>query len=92
MVGAYVYSGYQHFEQIADATYTLLPATIIIAVGVFFFILGIIGCVGAFKEQKCLLGLVSLYIHIPTFMYTQGVSKEYVFSQLYALIIIIINV
>lgn len=27
---------------------------------VFFVILGIIGCVGAYKEQKCLLGMVRL--------------------------------
>ena len=28
------------------------------ALGVFFFILGLVGCVGAFKEQRCMLGVV----------------------------------
>jgi tetraspanin-3 len=56
-VGSWVYIEYQHFEQIAQALYTLVPATILLAVGVFFFILGLIGCVGACKEQKCILGL-----------------------------------
>jgi multisubunit Na+/H+ antiporter MnhG subunit len=56
-VGVWVYKEYHYYEEIAKAVYTLLPATIIMAVGVFFFILGIIGCTGAIKEQRCLLGV-----------------------------------
>jgi len=56
-VGAWVYKEYQHYEELTEARYTLVPATIMMAVGVFFFVLGLVGCVGAFKEQKCLLGL-----------------------------------
>jgi len=56
-IGAWVYKEYQHYDQIADATYTLIPATILMASGVFFFLLGIIGCAGALKEQRCLLGV-----------------------------------
>ncbi|ELU13799.1 hypothetical protein CAPTEDRAFT_160899 [Capitella teleta] len=56
-VAGYVFSGYPNFEEIVDAYYTLLPATIIAAVGVFFLLLGIVGCIGACKEQKCLLCL-----------------------------------
>ena len=59
-VGAWVYREYKHYDQIADAYYTLVPATIIIGLGVFFFILGLIGCVGAFKEHRCLLGTVGV--------------------------------
>ncbi len=58
-MGAWVYNEYQNYEQIGQALYTLVPASILIAIGVFFFILGIVGCVGAYKEQKCMLGLVS---------------------------------
>ena len=58
-MGAWMYKEYRHYDQIAEAKYTLIPATIIMASGVFLFLLGIIGCVGACKEQKCLLALVS---------------------------------
>jgi len=27
------------------------------ALGVFFFVLGLVGCIGAFKEQRCVLGV-----------------------------------
>jgi len=56
-IGAWIFSEVQHVDEIAEAKYTLLPAAIIMACGIFLFILGIIGCVGAFKEQKCLLAL-----------------------------------
>ena len=59
-VGVWVYTEYRHYEQMGEATYTLIPATIIMALGVFFFILGLVGCVGAFKEQRCMLGVVRL--------------------------------
>ena len=58
-IGAWIFSEVQHVDEIADAKYTLLPAVIIMTCGIFLFILGIIGCVGAFKEQRCLLALVS---------------------------------
>jgi len=56
-MGAWMFKEYQHYDEIAEAKYTLISATIIMASGVFLFLLGIIGCVGAFKEQKCLLAL-----------------------------------
>lgn len=56
-VGAWVYMEYNHYESIADSLYTLVPATIILAMGVFMFILAILGCAGAVKEQRCLLGV-----------------------------------
>ncbi|KAK2164480.1 hypothetical protein LSH36_63g09008 [Paralvinella palmiformis] len=56
-IGAWVYKEYHHYDLIAESLYTLVPATILMAVGVFFFLLGIIGFIGAYKEQKCLLGL-----------------------------------
>ena len=62
-VGAWVYKEYQHYEEIGQALYTLVPATILLAVGAFFFILGLVGCIGAFKEQKCILGVVRNYCY-----------------------------
>ena len=58
-IGAWIFLEVKKVDEIADAKYTLLPAAILMACGIFLFILGIIGCVGAFKEQKCLLALVS---------------------------------
>ena len=58
-VGVWVYMEYKHYEQLGDALYTLVPATITMGLGIFFFILGLIGCIGAFKEQRCMLGVVS---------------------------------
>ncbi|XP_041366724.1 tetraspanin-36-like [Gigantopelta aegis] len=54
-VGSWVYSTYSHFEELTDASLTLLPASIMIAVGIFMFIIGLLGCVAACKENKCLL-------------------------------------
>lgn len=56
-VGAWVFKEYRDYSLLTESLYTLVPATILIAVGFFFFLLGIVGCVGACKEQKCLLGL-----------------------------------
>ena len=58
-IGSWVYMEFNHFEELSEAIHTLVPATVLIGAGVFFFILGLIGCIGACKEQKCLLGMVS---------------------------------
>jgi len=56
-VGSWVFKEFDHFEELSDAIHTLVPAAVLIGAGIFFFILGLIGCIGACKEQKCLLGL-----------------------------------
>ena len=58
-VGGWVFNTYKHFDEIAEANFTLIPASIIIAVGVLMFIVGIVGCIAGFKENKCLLAVVS---------------------------------
>ena len=58
-IGVVMYSSYNTYSEITSADHILAPATIVIAVGIFLLLLGIVGCVGAFKEQKCLLGIVS---------------------------------
>ena len=59
VIGVVMYSSYNTYSEITSADHILAPATIVIAVGIFLLLLGIVGCVGAFKEQKCLLGIVS---------------------------------
>jgi len=54
-----VYNTYNHYNELTTANITLIPATIILAVGVFMFIVGICGCVAACKESKILLAVVS---------------------------------
>lgn len=54
-LGAWVFHTYSHFNELATANLTLIPAGILIIVGVFLFILGSIGCIAACKENKCLL-------------------------------------
>lgn len=64
-VGGWVFNSYKHFDEIAEANFTLIPASIIIAVGVLMFIVGIVACIAAFKENKCLLAVVN--VHFFTF-------------------------
>ena len=49
---------YGNIPELADSTDILVPATIIIGSGVFLFIVGLLGCVGAMKRNKCALSLV----------------------------------
>lgn len=61
-VGITVFLEYQHYEELDEAWYTLLPAIILFGVGMLFGIVGIVGLVGACKEQRCLLGVVKCYL------------------------------
>lgn len=56
-IGIWVFSTYDHFDEIADASLTLLPASIILAVSVFMCIVGILACIAAFKNNKILLSV-----------------------------------
>ena len=58
-MGAWVYHTYNHFSELTTANLTLIPAAIVISVGVFLFIIGCLGCIAACKENKCLLAIVS---------------------------------
>lgn len=72
-VGGWVFNSYKHFDEIAEANFTLIPASIIIAVGVLMFIVGIVACIAAFKENKCLLAvLFSFMLIILTALVTSG--------------------
>ncbi|XP_061163668.1 tetraspanin-36-like [Saccostrea echinata] len=72
-VGGWVFNTYKHFDEIAEANFTLIPASIIIAVGVMMFVVGLVGCAAAFKENKCLLAvLFSFLLVILTALITSG--------------------
>lgn len=56
-LGVWGFIQHHRYEHLAEHLYIIAPATIIIAAAFFFFVLGIFGCVGACKEQRCLLAL-----------------------------------
>ncbi|XP_059140731.1 tetraspanin-36-like [Physella acuta] len=56
-IGIWVFSTYDHFDEIADASLTLLPASIILGVSVVMCIIGILACIAAFKNNKVLLSV-----------------------------------
>ncbi|XP_013411492.1 tetraspanin-3 [Lingula anatina] len=54
-LGSYIFVTYKHYDDLADQKYTLVPAVITLAAGVFMFLVGLLGCIAACKEHKCLL-------------------------------------
>ncbi|XP_014783242.1 tetraspanin-36 isoform X1 [Octopus bimaculoides] len=53
--GAWIFKTYHHFDQLTTANITLIPASIIIGVGIILFIIGLLGIVAAGKENRWLL-------------------------------------
>jgi len=61
-LGAWILTAYTKLEHLSDLfDLSLFPAYVLLAVGIILFVLGIIGCVGALREHKCLVGLVKFY-------------------------------
>lgn len=80
-LGAWVYHTYHHFSELTNANLTLIPAAIVIAVGVFLFIIGSLGCIAACKENKCLLAVFfSLLMVVLTAEVVAG-TLGYVFRE-----------
>lgn len=65
-LGSWVFKTYHHYNELTTANFTLVPASIVIAVGVILFIVGGLGCTAACKENKCLLAVVSTIIFLKT--------------------------
>lgn len=65
---------YHNYNDLTTANLTLIPALIVMVVGVFFFILGAIGCCSACKENRCLLAVFfSLMLIVLTTLVMAGV-------------------
>ncbi|KAK7116190.1 tetraspanin-3-like [Littorina saxatilis] len=54
-VSSWVYRTYHDFDHLTEATLTLVPASIVLAVAVFMFLIGLLGCIAVCKESKILL-------------------------------------
>jgi len=80
-LGAWVYKEYKNYDEIAQARFTLIPATIIMACAVFLFLLGVIGCVGACKEQKCLLALFFTVLLVIFCGLVAGAALAYIYRS-----------
>ena len=59
-VGAYIIRSYTNFQAFLEDRYVMIPAVIIICVGVAMFLLGLLGCCATISESKVGLGLVRL--------------------------------
>ena len=61
-LGAWIITAHTKFEHLYDLlNSSVLPACVLLAVGIVLFALGTIGCIGAVREHKCLLGLVRFW-------------------------------
>ena len=58
-VGSYVIRSYNNFDNFLEDRFTLIPAIIIISVGVVMFAIGLVGCCATLKESKVGLSFVS---------------------------------
>ncbi|XP_071763342.1 tetraspanin 36 [Centroberyx gerrardi] len=63
-VGAYVIKSYNNFDNFLEDKYTLIPAAIIISVGVVMFIFGLVGCCATLRESKVGLSFFFLIIMV----------------------------
>jgi hypothetical protein len=59
----------------------LLPALILLVVGVLSCLLGLIGCVATFKEQKCITGLYFTLLLVIFWGFIAGGVLSFVFSK-----------
>lgn len=57
-VGTTIYAVYDDFSHFLDSSY-FSPATLLIVVGGFIFVIAFLGCCGALKESTCMVLVVS---------------------------------
>ena len=60
-IGTTIYAVYEDFSHFLDPSY-FSPATLLIVVGIFVFIIAFLGCCGALRESTCMVLVVSILI------------------------------
>lgn len=80
-VGTTIYAVYEDFSHFLDPSY-FSPATLLIVVGIFVFIIAFLGCCGALKESTCMVLVVSIAFYC--FCITLRKIKKVVFFTLVA--------
>lgn len=69
-LGVWIFTTYSKFEHLSDVlSLSLLPAYVLLAVGIVLFALGTVGCIGAVRDHKCLLGLVTFFCYMYKHIY-----------------------
>ncbi|CAL8344864.1 unnamed protein product [Lota lota] len=63
-VGAYIIRSYTNFHSFLEDKYVMIPAVIIICVGVAMFLLGLLGCCATITESKVGLSLFLVVIMV----------------------------
>ncbi|XP_056400065.1 tetraspanin-36-like [Hyla sarda] len=63
-VGIHVIVTYEQYKSFLSNAYVMLPAIIILAVAVFMFIIGLLGCISSIQESCCGLGCFITLISI----------------------------
>lgn len=58
-ISAWVFKTYNDFGHLTESTLILLPASIVLGIGIFMFIVGLLGFIAVCKEHKLLLSIVS---------------------------------
>jgi tetraspanin-3 len=86
LVGGYMFLQYHEDNSIQYSKNILVPASIIIGVGLCLLIMAFSGFIGACKEQKCLLGVFSTFLLLVvagsitasamTFVYRKDIDKQ----------------
>lgn len=79
-LSAWILTEYAKFGHVADiANSSLLPAYVLLCVGIVLFVLGLIGCIGAMAEQKCLMGLYFSLLLLALVGLAAGVGLAYMY-------------
>ncbi|PVD19586.1 hypothetical protein C0Q70_20076 [Pomacea canaliculata] len=56
-ISAWVFKTYNDFGHLTESTLILLPASIVLGIGIFMFIVGLLGFIAVCKEHKLLLSI-----------------------------------
>lgn len=54
-ISSWVFRTYHDFDHLTEATLTLVPASIVLGIALFMFLIGLLGCIAVCKESKILL-------------------------------------
>jgi len=81
-LGSWMFSKYVGYGQgLLSLTTALLPALILLVVGILSCLLGLVGCVATFKEQKCITGLYFALLLIIFFGLVTGGALSFIYSK-----------
>lgn len=72
-VAGFVIVDYRNYDEFVASHYTLIPAVILIVVGIVFFFGGLLGCCAVIRDNKCSLCMFgTLLLMILTLLVTTG--------------------